>query len=191
MSLTEWGANCRGTKTGGPWSEHEKTWHINCLELLTATLAIKCFARDMRGITILLMMDNRTAVAYVKELGGVVSQKMKKLAKNLWLWCMERDIVLRAQHLPGVMNTIVDEESRVIKGRADWKLNPAVFRKIQEQFGPLKVDLFVSRLSAQLPTYFSWIPDPEALATDAFTQDWSSLRGYANPPWGLLNRVLP
>ena len=45
-------------------------------------------------------------------------------------------------------------------------------------------------LSMQLPWYFSWRPDPEALATDAFTQDWSSLKGYANPPWNLLNRVL-
>jgi hypothetical protein len=77
-----------------------------------------------------------------------------------------------------------------MKDRADWILNPAVFRESQEQFSPLEVDLFASRLSAQLPTYFSWRPDPEALATDAFTQDWNSLKGYANPPWGLLNRVL-
>ena len=100
------------------------------------------------------------------------------------------DITLTAQHLPGVLNTIADEESRVMKDIADWMLNPAVIREIQKQFGPLEVDLFASRLSAQLPTYFSWRPDPEILATDAFTQDWTSLKGYANPPWGLLNRVL-
>ena len=35
-----WGASCQGTNTGGPWSIQEKTRHINCLELLAATLAL-------------------------------------------------------------------------------------------------------------------------------------------------------
>jgi len=28
------------------------------------------------------------------------------------------------------------------------------------------------------------------VAVDAFQQDWSQLRGYANPPWCLVGRVL-
>ena len=43
---------------------------------------------------------------------------------------------------------------------------------------------------AQCPTFFSWQPDPYAVATGAFLQDWSQIRGYANPPWGLIGRVL-
>ena len=52
--------------------------------------------------------------------------------------------------------------------------------------GPLEVDLFASRLTHQLPQFFSLKPDPLAIATDAFLQDWGPLKGYANPPWGLL-----
>ena len=52
--------------------------------------------------------------------------------------------------------------------------------------GPLQVDMFASRLTHQLPCYFSWRPDPAAEATDAFTQDWSQFQGYVNPPWCLL-----
>ena len=49
--------------------------------------------------------------------------------------------------------------------------------------GPLEVDMFASRLTHQLPRYFSWNLDPVVEATDAFVQDWSPFRGYANPPW--------
>ena len=39
----------------------------------------------------------------------------------------------------------------------------------------LEVDLFTSRVLTQLPTFVSWRPDPEAMATDAFTLDWANL----------------
>ena len=37
-SLQGWGAVCNGTRTGGCWSHLEQGMHINCLELLAATL---------------------------------------------------------------------------------------------------------------------------------------------------------
>lgn len=38
--------------------------------------------------------------------------------------------------------------------------------------------------------FFSWRPEPLAEATDAFLQDWSLVKGYANPPWNLIGRAL-
>ena len=38
-STIGWGALCQVTRTGGPWSRAEKMQHINCLELLAASLA--------------------------------------------------------------------------------------------------------------------------------------------------------
>jgi len=52
------------------------------------------------------------------------------------------------------------------------------------------VDLFASCLLNQLPRFFSWKLDPLAEATDAFNQQWGPLKGYANPPWCLVGRVL-
>ena len=73
-STTGWGATCEEVRTGGPWSETESHLHINCLELLAATLAVKCFARDKEDIMILLRMDNTTAIAYINKRGGIVTQ---------------------------------------------------------------------------------------------------------------------
>ena len=44
------------------------------------------------------------------------------------------------------------------------------------------MDLFASRLTAQLPQYVSWRPDPAAFHIDALTLHWKSLMGYAPPP---------
>ena len=102
------------------------------------------------------------------------------------MWCLEGNIHITAQHLPGTQNTIADAESRSQMDRTDWKLNPSIFHKIQRTFGPLEVDLF-----ATLSAYFSWRPDPSTEVTDAFLQVWTHIKGYANPLWNLVGRTLP
>ena len=137
-STRGWGASCEGMQTGGPWSPEEKQWHINCLEALAAFHAVKCFVRDRKSITVLLRTDNTTAVAYVNKLGGTVSPKLNTIVRELWLWCMNWDITLVVEHLPGVLNTIADEESRVMRDQSDWMLNPMVFHKIQQEWAHWK-----------------------------------------------------
>ena len=189
-SRTGWGALSQETRTGGPWSSEEKEFHINCLELLAAFLAVKTFLKSRRSVHARLWMDNQTAVAYVNNMGGTVSTQATLISRDLWMWCLQRDITLSAQYLPGKDNTIADQESREMKDRSDWLLNREVFGMILRRFPSLNVDLFASRLTFQLPRFFSWRPDPVAEATDAFQQNWKSLSGYANPPWNLVGRVL-
>jgi len=189
-SLSGWGAVCKGMSTGGLWSPQEQSLPINCLELLAADLALKSFLKDQKGVTVLLQLENSTAVAYINNLGGTISPVLTALTRDLWLWALERDISLTAQHIPGVSNTVADWESRMERDRSDWMLAPQVFQKINSTLGPLEIDLFASRLTFQLPWFFSWRPDPQAVAVDAFQQDWSLLRGYANPPWCMVGRVL-
>ena len=52
--------------------------------------------------------------------------------------------------------------------------------------------MFAPRLTAQLQRFFSKGPDPEAEGVDVVNKDWEVLqgRGYANPPWDLVGRVL-
>ena len=103
------------------------------------------------------------------------------------MWCLERNIHIQAQYLPGVMNQVADMESRSMKDRSDWKLDRSVFLKINKRYGPVEVDLFATRLTNQCRRYFSWRPDPFA---DAFLQDWTTVKDFANPPWNLVQRVL-
>ena len=54
--------------------------------------------------------------------GRTESHTLLHLARTLWLWCMERNITLEAQYIPGVMNSIADRESRTWSDRSDQKL---------------------------------------------------------------------
>ena len=84
-SLTGWGAVCDGVSTGGCWSLAESRFlHINALELLAGSFAVKAFAGNRINIRVLLRMDNVSAMAYVNRLGGTRSRVLSSMAVNLW-----------------------------------------------------------------------------------------------------------
>ena len=189
-SNTGWGACWNNQKTGGHWSFQESQLHINAKELLAAFLALQTFVGNRKGINVLLKIDNMTAVYYINRMGGTHSKKLMEITSQIWNWSLDRKIALSAEHLPGVQNVVADRESRRKRDCSEWKLDPTIFRRIMQTLGPCQVDLFASRISAQLPMYMSWKPDPGAVATDALSQSWTSMKGYAFPPFALIGRCL-
>ena len=162
----------------------------------------RCLPQRMPGVTsrvpdcqvfyqaqVLLLMDNVTAVTYINKMGGPHSL-LSQLAKDLWDRCLNHNVLLRAQCLPGIQNVQADRESRVFLDSSDWKLNTTIFDHLYQKWGPLNLDLFASRLTFQLDQYVSWRPDPLAIHTDAFTLNWATFRGYAFPPFALIGRCL-
>ena len=176
------GAYCQGISTGGPWCLEEKRLHINCLELLAGSFAIQTFTKDKVCAHVRLLMDNTAAVAYINKMGGTHSHVLSNLAVQLWEWCLQNNLEISAQHLPGHLNVRADQESRMLLDSSDWKLDPLMFQSLQEKWGPLEIDLFASRLTHQLPKFVSWRPDPLAVHSDAFSMNWRDIQGYAFPP---------
>ena len=80
-SLMGWGARCGTQTTRGAWSQEETALHINCLELLAATLAVQSFAKGKSKLNILLRIDNTTAVAYSNHLGGTICRELVNFTK--------------------------------------------------------------------------------------------------------------
>ena len=110
-----------------------------------------------------LKMDNTTAVDYLNHMGGTQSQTLAAYAKQLWLWCLNRGITLSAEYLPREMNVTADFQSRALNGSAEWRLDPSVFQAILQILGPCMVDLFASRLNAQLEQYIIIIMEAGAI----------------------------
>ena len=77
----------------------------------------QCFGRDKENIVIILRIDKTTAIAHINKLS--VSPELNCLTKDLWLWCLDKNITLQATHLAGVLNVTPDIESRVMKDRTD------------------------------------------------------------------------
>ena len=127
-SLQRWGATCNGVQTRGPWSPQKQILHINSLELLAATLAIRTFAKERSGIIILLKLDNTTAVVYINRMGGTVSPVLSHLTKDLWLLCMEKSITCSTLTRSIEFHCQQGMETKI--NSSEWKLSPALFQRL-------------------------------------------------------------
>jgi hypothetical protein len=189
-SMSGWGAATHDCETGGRWTMVEAQAHINVLELKAAFLGLKALCNSAIGTHIHLQMDNTTAVAHVNAKGGSHSKGCNSVSRLIWEWCITKDIWLSASHLAGVLNVQADTNSRVFHDQTEWKLDSRIFQEIVKLSRTPQIDMFASRLNYQVEPYIAWMPDPWALAIDAFSISWKDYYIYAFPPFSLLNRVL-
>ncbi|KAG0432867.1 hypothetical protein HPB47_020446 [Ixodes persulcatus] len=140
--------------------------------------------------SILLELDNTAAVAAINRRGSSCSPQLTRIAHELWSWCWARGISVRAQHIPGHMNTEADQASRRVMDASSWKLCPFTFSRVNCLWGPVHTDLFADFSNHQVRHYYSWKPDPQAAAVDALSQDWTGQGLYAFPPFSLVSRCI-
>ena len=125
-----------------------------------------------------MKLDNVTAVTCINKLGGAHSQALCQLALMIWDWCIQRDVFLVAEHLPGKDNITSHDQQRTVRLDAEPPSLPA-----DTTADGSSIDrpdyISINKATAE---FLSWKPDPEAIVTDAFNQ---RTRGFANPPWCL------
>ncbi len=189
-SKTGWGAVCQSTEVSGLWTTEESKEHINVLEMKAVTLALQILLRNSQGLHVHLSIDNQTVVANINKMGSPRSEQLTAVAKALWDYCLNRQVLLSAEHLPGVKNIRADRLSRKKPESSDWKLDPQTFQCLMKAWAPCHYDLFASRQNTQLDNYVSWRPDPGAAATDAFLMKWTDGLNYAFPPFCMIARCL-
>ena len=189
-SLAGWGASCGGQSANSQWSILEAHNHINYLELLAALYALQAFVPNLRDVHVRLKLDNSTAVAYVNKMGGIKSPSLNSLSRTLWEWCIKRNIIISAQHIPRKENLVADTLSREFSSNLEWSVDIDIFNQITNMTFVPDIDLFASRLNAKTDCFVSWHPEPGAMAVDAFSISWANLKCYAFPPFSLLTQVL-
>ena len=184
-----WGAH-RGTlSTGGRFSQEELPDHINPKELWAILFGLQALVPEV-GEEIRVLTDNTTALAYVKNMGGVVSPRCNEVAKLIWEWAERNSNWLTIAHIPGVENVLADFKSRNFNDDIEWEINDKIFRKICGVFGTPEIDLFASRLNKKLDCFVSWQPEPDAWRHDAFTFPWTDHVFYIFPPFSLVGKVV-
>jgi ribonuclease HI len=184
-----WGAVYNECQTNGHWDSVEASLHINELELKACLLALQSFCGELRNTSVLVKVDNTTAVACINRMGSI-KPGLLKITKDIFQWALERNIHLMATHIPGSMNTIADAESRRGHMDTEWMLDRDVFQQVCVLYGTPEVDLFATRINTQLPRYVSYRPDPQALAVDAFSMSWRYEYMYIFAPFSLSSRIL-
>lgn len=189
-SSSGWGIYCNKEKIHGFWTGEMKKYHINYLELMAAFIGLKSFAKYCNDCSVLLRIDNTTAISYVNKMGGIKYPHLASLARRIWQWCERRNIFIFASYIESCLNKHADMESRSMSVDTEYSLNSNVFQQIVVTFGSPEVDLFASVSNAKCNYYVSWKRDPDSIAVDAFTIKWSYLRFYAFPPFSIISRVL-
>ena len=154
-SNSGWGGTCNGVRTNGLWSSAEKQLHINCLELKAAFLVLQAFTMDRDSCVIDLFSDNTTTVVCINKMGSAEVQ-CNAITRNLRLWCISRNIWVKALHLPSSDNIAADKQSRTTGLETEWPFDSTLFDNLNSFFELFDVDLFARRINHTLLPYVSW-----------------------------------
>ncbi|MEW8544652.1 MAG: hypothetical protein AB2693_14070 [Candidatus Thiodiazotropha sp.] len=176
-------------KMYGQWSYNDRLNHINFLELKAAFQALKVLCSHVSNEHIHLFLDNKTDIKYISKQGGR-KKHLNDLAREIWLWCKERDIWLSCFHIPGRLNVTADRLSRIKNNDMEWSLEVSVFNNIQDIYGQFDIDLFASSKNHKCPKYAAFQPDHRAFAINAFSLVWNDFFAYIFCPFSVLGTVL-
>jgi hypothetical protein len=184
----------------GLWSGDRLLWHINRQELMAVELTLKEFRSCLAHKLVLVRSDNTTTCAYVNKQGGTHSPALCRQTWEMFLWCMEHHITLRAVYIPGVENVHADSLSRekdLVEGplgyrvdQREWSLEPEVLSSVFVRLGEPQIDLFASRSNAKLRLFCALHADQGEMVVDGLSFTWRNVYGYAFPPPVLIARVL-
>ena len=193
-SLHGWGAVCKHSSTGGPWSIGEGKRHINHLEMLAVLFGLRTFSSTKGNIHVRVMTDNTSTVAILNHVGTSHSMSCTDLCKSIWEWCLKGSIWLSVVHIPGKANIRADIESRRKYSSSSERMMNTLLSCSEQLSVQPNIDLFASRLNNQLDCFVSFKPDPYSYAIDAFALDWGKYVKwqifYIFPPFSLVPRVL-
>ena len=186
-STQGWGIVYEGQEFGGRWTEEEKKYHINVLEIMAIWFALQALSNKLAGLHIQILSDSSTAVCYIENMGSTRSLDCNKIACKIWMWCYENSAWISISHIPGKTN-MADAPSRQFNDKIEWELNDQVFEQICKIWQKPCIDLFASRSNRKLKTYCAWKPDPSAAFIDAFTVNWQQFKlVYIFAPFSMIN----
>ena len=149
-----WGAVIGGEKTGGGWAETESKNHI----VSNSWLYSLVWKPSVLIWHLYTYAFNRTIplLLTISTLWEAHSMGCDSVAKEIWLFCIQREIWISAAHIPGNNNIQVDSESTVFTDNKEWMLRKEIFQNVTESWGEPTIDLFASRLNVPVACYASW-----------------------------------
>lgn len=177
------------SKARGHWDALETGQSSTWRELKTLFLVLQSFNQNnaFDGISIMFKTDNQGVSDGVCK-GTSRTPIMYELYMQVFWYCIEHNIELRATWIPREDNQFADDLSKEIDPH-DWTLDPVQFQHLNRIWGPFVIDLFASYTNHQVDRYYSLHHTPDCLGVDAFCYKWSG-NGWCNPPFSFIPRVI-
>ena len=190
-SVQAWGAVTSTNLTiSKRWTKAHHALHISHKEALAILLALR--ELDLQpNSSIIVRSDSKAACSLVNKQGSNRSDKLAIIAKMLVSFLEQKQLFLKAVHLPGHLNTWADSLSRTEPVATEWCLSERSFRNLPQLEQPLQIDLFAHPGNTKLPTFGCPFRHPQVTVVDALTSDWNNWTSiYLFPPRNLLPKVL-
>ncbi len=102
-------------------------------------------------------------------MGGTQSVYCNDIAKDIWSWAEERNILLSAAYICTKANIVADLYSRKFKENTEWSLDKDIFQQIVDKYFLPDIDLFATYVNRQVDKYSSWHNGVDTYAVDALT----------------------
>ena len=135
--MSGWGVSCQGKNTGG--CLQKRHININYLELKAAFLALQSFCSKRNSITVLMHLDNITAITFIYRMGG---ERVTLTYCQTWHHkSIQLNITIYAEHLPVGKNIQADWQSHHHVDSSNWKLYWGIFLALAKKLGPFSIDL--------------------------------------------------
>ena len=176
-----------GQSAVGSWSEGGSVQSSTFRELRAARLVLQSMAPQLEGREVRHRTDNQSAERIMTV--GSRNPDLHMEAILLYKICREHNIRLSVEWVSRDQNEAADALSR-FNDPDDYKLDPLVFRAIDQLWGPHTYDRFASMIATQLPRFSSKYMNPECDLTDAFTVCWVGENNWLFLPPYLVTRVL-
>ena len=161
---------------------------INLKELYATVLAVKNLMPH--GASVLLHVDNSSAVSYVNRQGGQRSSSLNRAAQLLWREVLRRGGWVSAKWVPRDLNQCADLLSKADLDCWEVSLLPDTLRVIWDTWFTPTIDLFASALCHVRPSYCSMALDSNSLGNAFSLVKWPAVGAYAFPPTPIISSVL-
>ena len=182
-SLRGWGAVLEAREAKGVWRHDETALHINVLEMKAVHRALLTFSGLVRHKVLAVLMDNTTALSYLRKQGGTTSPTLLEEARLVLELAELLSVTLLPAFVPGDLNVLADRLSRRDQTlKKEWTLHCEVCLQLWALWGTPFVDLFATKDNARLNRFVSPVRDSRAWAVDAMLISWDGVLSYAYPP---------
>ena len=148
---------------------------------------LEAIASKLMGTRVRWFTDNQNVVRILQV--GSCKPSSQIEAVRVFELCVTSQIHLEPEWIPREKNQLAGYLSRIID-YDDWYLDPSMFVRLDNLWGPNSVDRFSNHLNTHLPRFNSRHADIGSEAIDIFTAHWSGENNWCCPPPALIPRVL-
>ena len=183
-SLSSWGSHVEpeGLLFHGVWTEIHSQLHINMLEMMAISMALKEALHNDQEFHYVSLHRQHNSSGLSEKTRGTRSPDLCLEVWEILNLCFQNKIQLLVKHIQGIFNTLADRLSKVNKPiSTEWCLNQEVANAIFHKTQFPNIDLFATRLNHRFPLYVSPIPDQKALSIDALSMNRNCINAYAFP----------